>query len=74
MQFTLTIELGNDAMQTANDIEGVLRKLGQRLPYISDPPEDGDEGSIMDDNGNKVGSWSITERQENERTKGFASR
>ena len=57
MTFMLRIELGNDAMQTANEIEAVLRKLGQRLPYISDPVEAGDEGSIMDDNGNTVGQW-----------------
>lgn len=61
MQFTLTIELGNDAMQTRADIESALRKLGQDCRYMSDPPEDGDEGRIMDDNGNSVGKWEVTE-------------
>jgi hypothetical protein len=61
MQFTLTIDLGNDAMQTRADIESALRKLGQNCRYMSDPPEAGDDGAIMDDNGNKVGRWEVTE-------------
>jgi hypothetical protein len=61
MRFTLTIELGNDAMQTRADIEEALRKLGQDLRYMSDPPEDGDDGVVADTNGNKVGTWEVTE-------------
>lgn len=59
MTFTLTIELGNDAMQSRGDIEGALRKLGQNLRYMSDPPEAGDDGKIMDENGNSVGIWAV---------------
>ena len=59
MKFTLTIELGNDAMQTRADIEEALRKLGQNLRHMSDPPEIDDEGGILDINGNNVGAWSI---------------
>ncbi len=59
MTFTLTIELGNDAMQTRADIEGVLRELGQNIAYMSDLPESGDDGKIMDLNGNTVGSWEV---------------
>ena len=61
MKFTLEIELGNDAMQTRQDIEEALRKLGQNLRYMSDPPEDGNEGFIADANGNGVGTWRVTE-------------
>jgi hypothetical protein len=61
MKFTLEIELGNDAMQTRADIEAALRKLGQNLRHMSEPPEHGDEGGIMDDNGNKVGTWEVTQ-------------
>ena len=59
MTFTLTIELGNDAMQTRRDIESALRKIGQ-LKYMSDPPAEGDDGKIMDENGNTVGKWEVT--------------
>ncbi len=59
MKFTLTIELGNDAMQTRSDIEEALRKLGQNLRHMSDPPEAGDGCGIMDLNGNRVGRWDI---------------
>lgn len=59
MKFTLEIELGNDAMQTRRDVESALRKLGQNVKYMSDPPEDGDEGTIRDDNGNTVGKWTV---------------
>jgi hypothetical protein len=60
MKFQLEIELGNDAMQTRRDIEEVLRRTGQNLAYMCDPPEDGDEGPIFDLNGNKVGTWTVT--------------
>lgn len=61
MKFTLEIELGNDAMQTRDDIEEALRSAGQNLRYMSDPPEDGDGGGIMDLNGNNVGKWRVSE-------------
>lgn len=61
MEFTLRIELGNEAMQTRQDIENALRKLGQNLPYMSDPPEAGDDGTIHDINGNRIGEWSVSE-------------
>jgi hypothetical protein len=61
MEFTLKIELGNDAMQTRADIEAALRNLGKNLRYMCDPPEAGDSDGIMDYNGNKVGSWEVTD-------------
>ena len=56
--FTLSIELDNDAMQTASEVAEALRKLADRL-------ERGDlreqttphGGGIMDINGNTVGEW-----------------
>ncbi len=59
MKFTLEIELGNEAMQTRNDVEWALRKLGQEVKYLSEIPEDGDEGPIRDENGNTVGKWEV---------------
>lgn len=71
MKFVLEIELGNDAMQTANDIaralhnaagtigsEGLVFGDGQdEIPfdYIPKPQT----VVIRDDNGNAVGSWEI---------------
>ena len=61
MKFKLEFDLGNDAVQTRNDVEAILRKLGQNLAYMSDPPEEGDEGNIRDENGNTIGGWGIVE-------------
>ena len=57
-QFVLKIKLGNDAMQTGNDIAETLR-------YIADTIEDSinlsnyHEVKIFDINGNTVGSWMV---------------
>ena len=59
MKFTLTIELGNDAMQTDTDIRDVLHATAYKA-RLSNPPEDGDEGSVHDYNGNTVGKWEVT--------------
>jgi hypothetical protein len=49
--FTLRIEQGNAAMQTAEDIAGALRRVAAKL-------EDGyNEGLVRDDNGNTVGDF-----------------
>lgn len=55
MAFSLRIELGNDAMQTPEDIVEALRSVARKL-------EGGDtEGTIRDLNGNTVGSFEIEE-------------
>jgi hypothetical protein len=63
MRFQLEIELGNDAMQTAEDIQDALTKLvkSQRLTrYVgSDRLSKIDGGKIMDENGNTVGKWEV---------------
>ena len=61
MKFRLEIQLGNEAMQTRLDLETALRPLGHNLAYMCDPPEDGDEGTIRDENGNTVGKWEVVE-------------
>lgn len=63
MKFTLTIELGNDAMRTPHDLNGALLKVRQKLmnagnPYA--PLTQVDGGNIMDLNGNTVGEWGIS--------------
>jgi hypothetical protein len=52
--FTLEIELGNDAMQNAGDISDALRCIAEDLDNL------GTNGRIRDLNGNTVGKWSLT--------------
>lgn len=51
-RFSLSIAVGNDAMQTRDDVAKALR-------LAADAMQAGlaDEGTIRDDNGNRVGSW-----------------
>ena len=54
-EFTLTIKLGNDAMQDYADIAEALTRLGALMAdYGDDTPT-----SIIDQNGNYVGQWSV---------------
>lgn len=58
MTFTLTIEMGNDAMQTYADIAQATRRIFSDFANRHDEVED-DAGRIYDANGNKVGTWSV---------------
>jgi hypothetical protein len=58
-EFTLTIRLGNDAMQTGGDVAEALRKLADRIDTYRDGSF-GANGRIMDANGNDVGEWMVT--------------
>ncbi len=51
-KFTLTIILGNDAMQDKYDVARALEYLAGELGYR-------DSGRVVDDNGNTVGTWSF---------------
>lgn len=60
-KFQLTINLGNDAMQTGTDVAGALRAVAKRLEdnhgeFIF---EDDDHGFCRDVNGNTVGKWTV---------------
>ena len=61
MEFQLKIELGNDAMQTADDIRAAVKDVAKYLKeWRSDElPEVGDNAPICDVNGNTVGKWEI---------------
>jgi hypothetical protein len=50
--FTLELELGNEAMQSPEDIADALRRVAQMIENSH-----GAEGSIMDNNGNTVGKF-----------------
>ena len=71
MTFNLTIELGNAAMQNTFDIAEALQRAAKDVKVYAEneADEDGEEVAalccddvpIRDLNGNKVGTWSITE-------------
>ena len=54
-EFVLRIQLGNDAMQTADDVADALASVADRL--FRGEPWDGQ--GIRDRNGNTVGSWNL---------------
>jgi hypothetical protein len=60
MTFTMTIEMGNDAMQTYADIAQATQRIFADFARQHDEVED-NAGRIYDANGNKVGQWSIDE-------------
>lgn len=55
-EFTLNIKLGNDAMQTPEDIAEALRKVANALDdgFLSTSNH-----GILDVNGNTVGEWKL---------------
>ena len=52
--FKLVIQLGNDAMQTGEDIASALRKVAD---HIDAPQVITGTMAIYDANGNRVGLW-----------------
>jgi hypothetical protein len=66
MKFTLTIELGNDAMQTAEDVGFALQARAVELinlgaASMATLSPGGDHSRIIRDfNGNPVGKWEVT--------------
>lgn len=65
MRFTLTIDFGNDAMQTADDLASALPDLANR---IADSLRHGHwtSGGVADANGNRVGRWDLTGKPEDD--------
>lgn len=58
MKFTLEIELGNDAMQSAEDVFDAIASFGDTNPT---PFSGGESHIIRDRNGNKVGKWEVVD-------------
>lgn len=66
MRFVLTIDLGNDAMQTPGDVAEALWHVYHKLNKLTSARLGGDpklrvtdEGVIADVNGNTVGRWEV---------------
>jgi len=54
-EFKIKISMGNDAMQTSDDVVTALKQVIKKL-------ESGrDGGNILDENGNNVGNFDFTE-------------
>jgi hypothetical protein len=53
--FIASITLGNDAMQTAEDVAGALRTIADQLEGGVPPGQH----PIRDVNGNTVGHWAV---------------
>ena len=63
MKFTLSINLGNDAMQTNGDVAVALQSLAESLVGNK---RNAYCGEIYDENGNMVGSWQVDETAKEE--------
>lgn len=61
MKFTLTIKLGNDAMEELSDLGNALQRLGDELANRAAEVPAGQSGIIRDANGNTVGKWEVSE-------------
>jgi hypothetical protein len=67
MKFVLSINLGNDAMQTSGDVAEALWRVYRNLNSLTAARvgsgdaklRDTDEGKIVDVNGNTVGAWEV---------------
>ncbi len=57
MKLTLTLEFGNDAMQTYAEARAAITA---KLRTGALKPREGDGGKLMDLNGNSVGTWEVT--------------
>lgn len=66
MKFTLEIELGNDGMQTVDDVQDAIQAFVSSQTVTRNVAgnrefERGDGGKIRDFNGNTVGKWEVTD-------------
>lgn len=55
LSFVLSIELGNAAMSTNDDVAKALRDAADKVEGAAVP----DQGNVRDANGNTVGWWAI---------------
>ena len=63
MKFRLEIELGNDAMQTLDDVIAALQASRNSLADGNEPLTTGDNDRVLrDENGNNIGKWEVTKR------------
>jgi hypothetical protein len=61
MKFTLEIELGNDDMQTSEDVSRILLDLSEAIVDYDMSDSKSGPGVVRDTNGNAVGKWEVTD-------------
>ncbi len=59
MKVTVEVELGNDAMQTAGEVLRALTASFRINASANVRMCAGEEGVVMDVNGNRVGKWEV---------------
>lgn len=60
MEFTLKIRLGNDAMQTPEDVADALERAASKIRRF-EPLTRPTHAFVIDSNGNTVGRWELSE-------------
>jgi len=59
-EFTLSIDMGNAAMSEAGHAADILRDIANTIETYPDNYDVDSTQSIIDVNGNRVGSWKFT--------------
>lgn len=60
LQVVLEVDLGNEGMSTPSDVSNALqRSLARAACGLFEPLGLGNEGRVLDGNGNTVGSWQV---------------
>ena len=62
MQFILTVELGNDDVQTYADVLRIVGRTSAKMRDAGfiDKPTQGESGTARDLNGNTVARWTVS--------------
>ena len=60
--FTLSIALGNEAMESVEDVAQALLDLGRKLAREQEAGTCAQGGAVLDRNGNTVGHWTFCRR------------
>lgn len=63
-EFTITIRIGNEAMQTDEDVYRALVLLAEKMDLAGDPRVFRQAQSVFDENGQRVGQAKFTEEEE----------
>ncbi len=64
MKFAVEVELGNDAMRRPSEVSYAIHKALVDSPLsIFDPVTEPAGGKVLDQFGNVVGEWSITDEE-----------
>ena len=62
MQFTLTVDIGNDDVQTYEDVWQIVGRTCYKMHAAGfiDKPKQGESGTGRDLNGNTVARWTVS--------------